>query len=195
MMLIELSTVASGVLPLAEFREHLRLGSGFADDNLQDSVLETCLRAALAAIEARIGKAVLKRRFSWTLTSWATGSVQSLPVAPVVALESVALENMDGAATLVDLNTLRLLPAVDRPKLVAKTGSLPFIPSNGQAILVFEAGFGDDWTEVPSDVAQACMMVAAKFYEDRDANESGSALPQSVMDLIGKYRPMRLGRA
>jgi len=195
MMLIELSPVASAVLPLGEFREHLRLGSGFTDDDLQDSILEACVRAALAAIEARIGKALLQRRFSWSVTAWASGSVQSLPVAPVVEIESVTLENIDGTTTAVDLNTLRLLPASDRPKLVAKTGALPFIPSHGQAILVFEAGFGGTWADVPADLAQAMMMLAAKFYEDRNAAEGSSALPASVMDLIAKYRPVRLGRA
>ena len=39
MMLIEQSAVPSGSLPIAELREHLRLGTGFSDAAVQDAVL------------------------------------------------------------------------------------------------------------------------------------------------------------
>lgn len=44
-------------------KDHLRLGSGFADDGMQDGLIEGYLRAAMAAIEGRIGKVLLARRF------------------------------------------------------------------------------------------------------------------------------------
>ena len=52
-------------LPIAEFRAHLRLGTGFAEDSLQDSVLEGFLRAALAAVEGRCGKVLIARVITW----------------------------------------------------------------------------------------------------------------------------------
>ena len=52
MMLIEETTVPVAALPVAQLKDHMRLGSGFSDDGLQDTVLETYLRAAIAAIEA-----------------------------------------------------------------------------------------------------------------------------------------------
>ena len=59
MVLVELTTVPTGALPVTEFATHLHLGTGFADDGSQDAVLEAYLRAAMAAIEARIGKALI----------------------------------------------------------------------------------------------------------------------------------------
>ena len=53
MMLVEQTTVPTAALPVAEFKDHLRLGTGFADDGVQDDVLEAYLRAAIATIEAR----------------------------------------------------------------------------------------------------------------------------------------------
>lgn len=70
MMLIEDTAVGTEALPLAVFKEHLRLGTGFADDGLQDSLLESFLRSGMAAIEARTGKALIERRFSWTVSRW-----------------------------------------------------------------------------------------------------------------------------
>ena len=58
-MLIEQTSVPVSALPVAEFKDHLRLGAGFADGALQDAVLETCLRAAISSIEARTGKALI----------------------------------------------------------------------------------------------------------------------------------------
>ena len=40
MMLVELTTIAPALLPVEAFREHLRLGSGFAEDDLQGNLLE-----------------------------------------------------------------------------------------------------------------------------------------------------------
>ncbi len=65
MMLVEETTVPQAAIPVAQFKEHLRLGTGFSDDGLQDVVLEGFLRAAMAAIEGRIGKILIEREFSW----------------------------------------------------------------------------------------------------------------------------------
>ena len=44
MMLIEETTVPDAALPVDEFKAHLRLGTGFGEDNLQDSVLKSFSR-------------------------------------------------------------------------------------------------------------------------------------------------------
>ncbi|MEL6435120.1 MAG: hypothetical protein AAFQ28_15125, partial [Pseudomonadota bacterium] len=83
MMLIEETAVPQAALPVDEFKSHLRLGTGFSDGDVQDVLLESYLRAAIAAVEARTGKILIVRSFSWTLTRWREPDVQSLPVAPV----------------------------------------------------------------------------------------------------------------
>ncbi|NHX27193.1 hypothetical protein HA397_24790, partial [Escherichia coli] len=46
MMLIEQTTVPANALPVAQLRDHLRLGTGFADDGAENALLEALLRAA-----------------------------------------------------------------------------------------------------------------------------------------------------
>ncbi|MGB8623245.1 MAG: hypothetical protein WCD16_10540, partial [Paracoccaceae bacterium] len=65
MMLIEQTAVPAAALPVSQFRDHLRLGTGFADDGAQDALLEATLRAAMAALEGRTGKVLLSRPFLW----------------------------------------------------------------------------------------------------------------------------------
>ena len=40
MMLVEETTVPLSALPVATFKDHMRMGSGFSDDGVQDGVLE-----------------------------------------------------------------------------------------------------------------------------------------------------------
>lgn len=85
-MLIEQTTVPALALPIAKFKDHLRMGTGFADDAVQDAVLESYLRSAMAAVEARTGKVLIERSFMWSLTAWRALGEQAFPVAPVTAI-------------------------------------------------------------------------------------------------------------
>ena len=193
MMLIEQTGVLAAALPVQTMKEHLRLGSGFTDDGVQDGLVESYLRAAMAAIEGRIGKALLARRFLLTLEDWRDGAAQALPVAPVIAIVSVTLFDALGAAVLVDPARYRLVADVHRPKLASRGVLLPQVPLDGRAEVVFEAGFGADWSDVPADLVQAVMLLAAEYYENRHeqgAREGG--LPHGVQALIERWRTVRI---
>ena len=79
MLLTELTTVASNALPVQALKDHLRLGTGFSDSGMQDNLLEAYLRSAMAAIEGRIGTALMSRQFQLTLSDWRDLSEQALP--------------------------------------------------------------------------------------------------------------------
>lgn len=71
MIVTETTPVAQSALPVARLKEHLRLASGFAEDQIQDALLAGFLRAALTAIETRTSKALIRRAFTITLNDWA----------------------------------------------------------------------------------------------------------------------------
>jgi uncharacterized phiE125 gp8 family phage protein len=193
MMLTEMTTVPGSALPVQVFKDHLRLGSGFAEDGLQDGLIETYLRAAIAAVEGRIGKVLIARRFRLTLEDWRTGGEQPLPVAPVSAVVSVSVVDAADLATVVDASRYRLVPDMHRPKLVAVGVLLPVVPMDGRAEVVFDAGFGATWAEVPVDLAQAVMLLAAEYYETRQPGDGGQGgLPFAVQALIERWRTVRI---
>jgi uncharacterized phiE125 gp8 family phage protein len=195
MMLVEETSVPSSALPVVEFREHLRRGSGFGADSLQDSVLENFMKAAIAAVEARTGKILLTRRFNWTLTQWRDLDAQLLPVAPVGAILAVKLIARTGGETVVEPAAYRLVRDTHRPELVSTTLSLPSIPGGGSAEISLEAGYGAAWSAVPSDLAQAVLLLAAHYYENRSASDlRGGEIPFGVSALIEKYRGFKFGR-
>ena len=194
MMLIEETVVPDSALPVGEFRNHLRLGSGFGNDDLQDAVLLGFLRAALSAIEARTGKVLYERGFMWSLTKWQGVDAQAMPVGPVSSLSRVTLVARDGTEREVDLSTLRLVRALQQPCLVALGAALPTIPQGGGVDIRFAAGWGPAWTDIPSDLAQAVLLLAAHYYEFRsETTLSEGCMPFGVASLIERYRTLRVG--
>jgi len=193
MMLVELTAIPTSALPVAEFSRHLHLGTGFADDGSMDAVLESYLRAAMGAIEARIGKALITRRFSWQVTAWRHPTAQVLPIAPVDVVTALKLVDRAGTVSVAAPESFDLKKDSQRPKVVSRSGSLPPIPAGGVAEIEFDAGFGPGWSNVPIDLAQAVFLLAAHFFENRKTEGSREdLLPFGVMALIETYRPVRL---
>ncbi|QYX56702.1 head-tail connector protein [Roseovarius sp. SCSIO 43702] len=193
MILIEETAVPQAALPVEQFKAHLRLGTGFSDDDVQDAVLESFLRAALATIEARTGKILIEREFSWELTRWRGVTEQALPVAPVVLVLGLAIRNRMDDVTLIDPASYRLVPDSQRPMLRAMGTSLPTIPRGGTADIRFIAGFGADWGALPADLGQAVLLLAAHFYENRSETAMAEGnIPFGVSSLIERYRTVRI---
>lgn len=194
MMLVEETTVPGAALPVEEFKAHLRLGSGFSGATVQDAVLESFLRAAIAAIEARTGKVLITRDFSVSVDQWRGGDSQVLPVAPARAVASVEIEDASGTAVVADPAGYRLVEDTHVPKLRATGACLPAIPPGGRAKVTFSAGYGADWGALPADLGQAVMLLAAHYYEYRDETALGQGcMPFGVTSLIERYRVMRAG--
>lgn len=192
MMLTEVTEVPQAALPVQIFKDHLRLGTGFADDGVQDGLVESHLRAAMAAIEARIGKALLARQFKLVLGDWRDAAAQALPVAPVSAVASVTLVDAAGGTQVVAPARYRVQADRHRPRLVGVGMALPMVPVDGQVEIVFTAGFGAGWAAVPADLAQAVLLLAAQFYETRHEGAGGAGLPGAVQALIASWRNVRV---
>ena len=193
MMLIEETAPTVEALPVAALREHLRLGTGFeiAEDNAEDVALAGFLRAAIATIEARTGKVLLTRRFRMQLDDWRDRLGQTLPLAPVIAVEKIEIN--DGMGTVIEVPTenWRLLPHGQRPMILPTGVILPHRPRRGMVSVTFTAGFGDAWSLVPADLAQAVVMLAARYYEDRGHDSAKTAMPFGVSALIDRWRQVR----
>lgn len=194
MMLVEETQVPQAALPVEEFKAHLRLGGGFTGASVQDAVLESFLRAAMAAIESRTGKILISRGFTYTVTFWRKAEAQNLPVAPVSAVSAVEIRDAADVAEVVDPGDYRLVQDGQAPMLRATGSLLPVIPTGGSAVIGFTAGYAVDWAGLPADLAQAVMLLAAHYYEYRNETAlSQGCMPFGVTSLIERYRVMRIG--
>ena len=193
MMLVEQTQVPPANWPVAEFRDHLRLGTGFSDDTVQDAILDRLLKAAVAVIERRTGKALMRRSFLWTLTAWRGAQREELPVAPVNAITALRIIDPDGTIHVIPPESYRLEPDTHRPMLSARGLGLPVVPVSGRIEVDFDAGFGATWAEVPADLATAVFLLAAHYHETRvEAGEAMTSMPHGVEALVAPFRPIRL---
>lgn len=192
-MLIEGTTVPDAGLPVDEFKAHLRLGTGFGAGSLQDEVLISFLRAAMAAVEARTGKILLQRGFIWTLSRWRDREAAAFPVAPVVAVTSVEVVDRLGVRSVVPAAQYWLEQDGQRPQLRPVGTYLPAIPAAGSVVVGFDAGYGATWVDVPADLRQAVLLLAAHYYEFRNETTlSEGCMPFGVSSLIERYRTFRV---
>lgn len=193
MMLIEETAPPTEALPVAALRDHLRLGSGFemADDPAEAAALAGFLRAAMAAIEGRTGKVLLTRRFRMQLEDWRDRMAQPLPLAPVALVETVEIDDGEGVVTALSADSWYLRQDSQRPVILPAGVILPTIPRRGFVTIRFMAGFGAEWSAVPGDLAQAVLMLASRYYEDRSFDGQHAALPFGVSALIERWRQIR----
>lgn len=192
-MLSEVSAIADAALPVARFRSHLRLGSGFGEDGLQDDLLNGFLRAAIAAIEARTGKVLISREFTWVVYRWTDPEGARLPVAPVTAVSAVVLVDRAAVETVVASDLYWLERDAQRPVVRPATAVLPAIPTDGHARIAFTAGMAADWDGLPADLGQAVLLLAAHYYEYRNETAlAAGCMPFGVSSLIARYRALRL---
>lgn len=193
MILTELTTVPDTALPLQSLKDQLRLGTGFGTDTLQDGLLNGVLRAAVAAVEGRTGKALIQRQFSLRIEDWKSLDEQPLPLAPVVTIDGVATVAADGTATPLDTAVYRLVPDTHRPRLAATGTLFPTVPSGGHVKIDLTAGFATAWDGVPDDIAQAVLILGATYYENRhDMGTRTAGLPHAVIALIERWRTVRI---
>ncbi len=192
-MLTELTQVPAAALPREALADHLRLAQGFADDGVLDAHLDGCVRAAIAAIEARTAKVLFRRSFALTVHAWTTPERQDLPVAPAVAVQSVTLIDRGGTEMLLPAEAWDLVSDAHRASIISASGDLPPISTGGRAEIRFDAGYAADWAGMPPDMARAVILLAAGYFgQDVDADRG---LPAPVAVLLEPFRALRLGRA
>ncbi len=192
MMVMEEGPLPEAVLPVQELRDQLRLGA--ADAGTADGLLATHLRAAMAAVEARTGKVLIRRPFRLRLADWYGVEGLPLPLAPVSAVDELAMLGVDGTRQVVDPALWRLAEDLHRPRIVALGGWRPVVPDGGGVEIGLTAGFAATWQGVPADLRHAVMLLAARYHEDRVEGGYGGAnpLPFGVTALIEPYRSVRI---
>jgi uncharacterized phiE125 gp8 family phage protein len=147
-MLIEETNIPDAVLPVAAFKAHMRMGTGFAEDTLQEAVIAGFLRAAIAAVEARTGKVLIERQFTQVIQKSGPVEVVPLGVAPVSEVVEVQSLTRSGAARVVDADAYWLERDAQTPRLRAVGSSLGQLEVGGEMRVRMQAGFGTAWEDV-----------------------------------------------
>ncbi|MEM9099212.1 MAG: hypothetical protein AAGC79_11890 [Pseudomonadota bacterium] len=189
MIVTQLTAPVETPVSLAELKDHLRLNQGFADETAEDGLVGLYLDNAIAAIEQKLGQALVIRSFKLETDCWDRDGVFRMPIGPVVALTGLDLIS-GSASNAVALGDLAITPGRTRQVLSLANGQpLPPIVPGSKAEIRFDAGYGATGSTVPGELRQAVLVLAAHLYENRDGDAPHPAL---VSKLIAPHAVVRI---
>lgn len=195
MILTELTNIVPKELPIQGLRNHLRLGTGFNEDDLQDDLLELYLRSAIQIIEKHTGLILVLRSFMCVFNSREFDRSVKLPVLPVLKVTRVTLIDASGTKVELTKDSFRLDTRQDNPVVILKTQQVTGMCNADYIEVVFDAGYASYWNKLPSDLAHIVIILAAHFYENRfNHSNDRRSFPMMVTAVIETYRIIRIGR-
>lgn len=184
MSLYRQSPPASLVIDPDALAEHLRLPHA-APETDQTTELTALIRAATTAIERRLDVALIAQSWLWRIAELSA----AFPLSPVMAVQSVTLVSPSGTRT--PWTGWTLLQGPPHPRFAAS--SFPILTADSHAEIAFTAGYGETADAIPEDIRHAVTLLAAHFYENREATtDSRDLLPLGVASLLAPYRTIRL---
>ncbi len=193
MLLTQSAPGALTPVPMQELTAHLRLAHGFADDGAEDGLLELYLRNATAFIERRLNCALIRRGYELRVAHWDRYGCLTLPVGPVTEIDSIRFER-PGIVTSLETGEWIVKPGEQRQRVCgAGHDALRAIPHGAMAVLTFQAGYGESWNDVPDDLRQAVLLMAAHYFEHRGEDKTPNmTVPPAVQAILTPRQPARL---
>ena len=176
---------------LADAKAHLRI-----DGEADDAFLTAAIASARLHVEALTRRLLIEQTWRVYLDSWPRKRIVTIPVAPLIAVETVTVYGGDGEPATVDADDYEV-DAVSVPGrliLAAGTPGAAGRSANGIEIDV-TCGYGASSIDVPAPLRQAVMMLVAHWYEHRGAvghDLAGEIPPLGFDALIAPYRILSL---
>ena len=178
------------LLTTAEAKSHLRVD--YSDD---DTLIDAYISAATEMVDAQFGElglALITQRWQLTMESFPASGTFYLTVPPVQQITSITYFDSSNVQQTLASNTYRLTVNGDHATVTLVDGqSWPATYAREDAVAVqYDAGFGDDASDVPEGIRVAVRLMVAHWYEHREAvsEVNMEQVPVGVPHLLAKYR-------
>jgi uncharacterized phiE125 gp8 family phage protein len=161
----------------AELRGFLRL-----NDDAEDALLTEFIKAATDRFEHDTGRPVLSTTYRQILSRWPASKVIVLALGGVTDVEDLVVYTANGTAG----SPYSWTPSIDTPPSRVLLGGLPAQAMYRDAgYVTFIAG----WQTPPATVKHAIKLLAAHFYERREAFAEGTLndLPAGWNHVVRQY--------
>ncbi|WP_439816221.1 head-tail connector protein [Zavarzinia sp. CC-PAN008] len=184
-------TEAPSVEPLSleAMKVHLRLET---DD--EDALVLHLVAAARSACEAATGRALLDQAWCLWLDAWPDRAI-NLPRPPLRSLTGVSLFDGEGAEVALSADDWTLDTAGEPARIRLDPAVRPASARRLNAIAIrYRAGYGTTADQVPAPLVQGIALLAAHWYERREAvaDPTLAPVPYGVAALWAPYRLVRL---
>jgi len=173
---------------VADAKRHLRVEHS-ADDLLIQRLIETAV--AFVDVKGALGKAMITQ--TWSEWFAPNPSEIILSLGPVQSVSSISYYDTDNALQTATLSNFYVLGPSTRTVIKPKSGyTWPTTFTRDDAIKVqYVIGYGDSFTDVPSTVRHAILMLVSHYYENRENELIGTiskTIPFGFEALIDSER-------
>lgn len=160
---------ATPAFALSALKLHARI-----DHDDDDAGLTLMGQTAAAEIEAYSELALLRQQISFVLDVPANeGMFVSLPIGPLAPEAEITINGLPFAGTV----TAGRYPSLTLPDDIT-----------GTVTITYEAGYGDDLDDIPSDLQLAILDQAARLYDLRGVDDAKQGLSLAAARIAARYR-------
>lgn len=187
-LLTRLTPPTGTPVPVEALKVHLRITEADEDAALADLLLRAT--AMLDGPNGALGRCLMAQTWRVAIPRPAAGRI-ALPIAPATALRALRRVAPDGSEEALSPADFPLIADADRTILLAPPQGWPAAAARPDAFAFeLEAGAADA-ADVPHDLRQAVLLLAAHWHAQREAAAPGPApaeIPLGVQHLIALHR-------
>ena len=186
---------AADLISLAEIKSQCRIDT--ADDDTLLSVLIQAATDHLDGWAGVLGRCLITQTWRQDFCDWPANGKLRLPF-PDVQSVTVKYQDADDVETTMPSSLYELLEdTIGSYVRFRKDFTSPALYDDKEfpISVTLVAGYGSAASAVPDAIRQAAMILAAHWYENREAVTTGPApvaVPMAVTSLIEKYRRDRI---
>lgn len=182
------------IISLSEAKLHLRV-----EHDADDTLIAALVQAVTDYLDAEhgiLGRALITQRWALSLSGFPTERLIALPVVRVRSVVSVTYYDSDNVQQTLPSESYTLIVNDERAAIYLPSGSdWPDTYDRPDAVTVtYNAGYGDEASDVPQAIKQAALLLIGNFYENREAvvvGQSTADLPFGVSMLLQPFRTSR----
>ncbi|GGB50966.1 hypothetical protein GCM10011316_23790 [Roseibium aquae] len=170
---------------LSEMKAQLRLVS-----DAEDGLVTGLIASARQYVERTTRRALITQGWRLYLDNWPPGRVVRLPLAPVRSIGQILVFGEDGTGHVLPGDAYTLDRSSDPARLRVRPGAGPSTGALMGVEIDFTAGYGDGASDVPADLRQAIRLLAAHWFEHREAGTETvqGSLPFGLDRLLASAR-------
>jgi len=175
-----------------EVKAQLRVD--YADE---DGLIAAYIGAARETLERLLWRAFITQTLALTLDAWPEGNAIRLPRPPLQVVSAVTWTDAVGAVHVLDAGTYAVDTTSEPGRVVLRAGQAwpgsALAPAAGVRV-TYTAGYGDEADTVPEAIRQAIRLLAAHWFEHREAVSEAKALEEVPMGVWWLVEPLRAVR-
>jgi uncharacterized phiE125 gp8 family phage protein len=185
--LVRVTEAAGTVITIAELKSQIRY---FESD--EDAVLAAYVRSAQDWVAQALGRPLLEETWEYRLDYFPCYWVFQIPL-PIRSITSIKYIDFDGVQRTVDP---AVYLTVGDTLYLAYGKNWPMTRREAGAVRVsFVSGFGPDHNYVPELVRECVMLLAARFFEQRESLLGQGLFESSLLDQLLLPYKWRLAEA